>query len=237
MALPASDWSSDISNVTEFTDPLHQVMIRMNGDPTAAWNIQSPTASTDIDAVVAGVIAVGSAAGTTDYLFDPENYDTTYLLDEFGQSSAGSPILNSPPLDRAAMCTQARAFGKAFGTSLWSRVPTATLDSFFGPTILLQFTDGGTGMPTSFADSAYADEPTYNTLPYFFLGLLDACPPTGQIVDHMEGGYYDFTGLDSLKRNMTASKEWVSIFFPSETPLIAKAATSWVPVPLIFVNP
>ena len=42
MALPASDWSSDISNVTEFTDPLHQVMIRMNGDPTAAWNSPEP---------------------------------------------------------------------------------------------------------------------------------------------------------------------------------------------------
>ena len=53
----------------------------------------------------------------------------------------------------------------------------------------------------------------------------------------MEGGYYDFTGLDSLKRNMTASKEWVSNLFPSETPLIAKAATSWVPDAIIFVNP
>ena len=233
--LPLADWNSDVASVTGFTDPLNTVMIRMKADPDGAWNAQSAAAATDTDAVVAGIVAVGNAAQTTNYLLDLENYSTSYLLNNYNQTSAGDPILDSPAISRAAMCAKLQAYGKAYGTSLWNRVPNATLYTFFGPTMILQF--NGTSIPSTFPDSSYASDPRYNMMPYFFLGLLDACPATGHIADYMEHSYYDFAGLASLKREMTASKNWVSIYFPAQTALIAKAATSWVPVPLIFPNP
>ena len=232
-----STWASDISYVTGYSNPLDTLMIRLNGDPSTTWNIQNASSVTYMDQLVAGVVSVAKAAGITNFLFDPENYRTSNSLMDYDQGGYGlSPLLNSPALSRPAMCAQLRAFGKAFGTSLWSRVPNATLYTFFGPTVVF---DSATtnGMPTSWPDSKYATAPGYNMIPYFFLGLLDACPATGHIADYMEqGSYYEFTGLASIQRNMTASKNWVSIFFPNETADIAKAATCWVPLPLIYAN-
>ena len=234
--LPLSTWNSDVANVTGYASPLSTTIIRMNADPSGSWNIQGSAAVTNMDAVVAGEVAVAKAAGTASFLIDLENYATSFFFCDYNQTADGNPILNSPALSRPAMCAQMRTFGKAYGTSLWSRLPNATLYTFFGPTVLLPFING-TGIPTSFPDSSYATDPRYNMLPYFFLGLLDACPATGHIADYCERSYYDFTGLASIKRNMTASKNWVSIFFPGETADIAKAATCWVPLPLIFANP
>ena len=236
-ALPLADFNGDVANVSGFTDPLNQVMIRIKADPDAAWNIQSANAITDMDAAVAGVVAVGSAAHSSNYLFDPENYSTSTFFGDYAETSAGSPLLASPAISRTAMCARMRAFGLAFGNSLWSRQPGATLYTFFGPTMLLNFTNGGTGIPTSCPDSSYASDPRYNLLPYFFLGIMDACPATGHVADYSERSYYNFTGLASLKRNLTASQNWVSIFFPTETADIAKSATNWVPLPLLFPNP
>ena len=233
-ALPLADWNGDVANVSGFKSPLNTAMIRLTGDPDGSWNIQSASAVTDMDAVIAGVVAVATAANTTNFMFDPENYSTSKFFSDYNQTS---PILNSPALSRSAMCAKMRSFGKALGTSLWSRMPNATFYTFFGPTFVLDFTNGGTGMPTSCPDSAYASDPYYNMLPYFFLGLLDACPSTGHIADYCERSYYDTSGLASIKRNMTASKNWVSIFFPTEAADIAKSATCWVPLPLIFANP
>ena len=53
-------------------------------------------------------------------------------------------------LSLAARFAAKEAFGKALGTSLWSRMPNATFYTFFGPTFVLDFTNGGTGMPTMF---------------------------------------------------------------------------------------
>jgi hypothetical protein len=234
--LPLSDWNGDVSSITGYTDPLNTVMVRMNANPSATWNIQSTAAVADMDAAVAGVVSVAQAAGTRNVLLDLENYYTGYFLNDYGQTSAGNPILNSPALTRAQMCAKMRTFGQSVGNSLWGRLPNATLYTFFGPTIVLDFING-TGIPTSWPDASYASDPRYNMLPYFFLGLLDACPSTGHIADYIERSYYDFTGLASIQRNLTASKNWVSIFFPGESADIAKSATCWVPLPLIFANP
>jgi len=236
--LSLSTWSSDIANVTGFASALDLVLIRIVTDPSATWNIQSTTAVPDMDAAIAGFVQVAEAAGTSSFLFDPENYSTNYLLNNFSATSYKNPILNSPAISRAAMCAQVQAFGQAYGNSLWSRMPNATLHCFFGPTMVLGYTGPGiSGIPSSFTDSQYSGNNEYNMLPYLFLGLLSACPSTGHIVDYMEHSYYGFAGLESLQREMTASQNWVSIFFPSQTALITKSATAWVPVPMIFPNP
>jgi len=236
-AVPGADYNSDHSNLAGFTDPFSTLMVRMVADPSGSWNITSSSAVSNMDSVVAGVVSVAQAAGTSNVMIDPENYSTSYLFGDYNQTGMANPLPNPAGLSRSAMCAQVRAFGKAFGTSLWSRMPNATLYTFFGPTVVLRYSNGGTGIPSSFPDSSYASNVAYNMTPYFFLGLLDACPGTGHIADYSETSYYDFTGLASIQRHSTASQNWVSIFFPGETADIAKSATCWVPLPLIFVNP
>ena len=235
--LPLSHWDVDVAQVTGYANPLQEVMIRMNADPDATWNIQAAASAGAMDDVVAGVVSVGNAAGTRSYMLDSENYATLNLLNNFDQTGKGNPLLNSPPLTRAQMAARLQAFGQAFGTSLWSRVPAARLYLFFGASVVLSYTDGGTGIPGNCPDSAYAGNPEYNLLPYFCLGLLKACPATGRIIDYCEASYYTFTGLASIQRNLAASRNWVSLFFPAESSLITQSASTWVPVPLIFANP
>ena len=232
-----SSTASEITTVGSFRSQLNPVMIRIVADPSSTWDIQNANSITYMDSAVAQLVAVGNAAGTTSYNFDAENYSTSTLFNSY------SSLYNNPatPLSRADMCAKVQAFGAAFGNSLWSRVPTASIYLFFGPSYLMSMgpSNGtaGTGVPTSMPDSSYSGNSYYNMYPYFCLGLLSACPTTGRIIDYMEGSYYSFAGLWSIQKEMYASNNWVSIFFPAETALITKAATCWVAVPMIYANP
>ena len=228
----SSAYSADIKNLTGWTSPFQEVMVRLVLDPSATWDITQTAATIYMQQVIAGVVSVAKAAGSQSFLIDPENYSTSTNFFDF------SSLKNSGGLTRAQMCAQVRSFGRAVGTALWGALPNAKLYTFDGPTTVIQWTGGGTGIPTSQPDSTYASTKIYNMIPYFFLGLLDACPSTGRIICYNEtGSYYGCTGLASFKRLQTAEQNWVSIFFPSETADIAKSATCWVYVPLLYFNP
>ena len=237
---PANTWSADVANLTGYTKPvqIQLLMTRLVGDPESNWDIASANSVTWMDQAIAGAVQIANAAGMTSFNFDPENYGSDTGGVKAYMSSFGS-ILNSGGYSRAQMAVKMRAWGAAFGQSLWSRMANATLYLFFGPTQNMSFNGPGiAGVPSSVPDSSYADDQWYNLYPYFCLGLLDSCPGTGRIVDYMEtGSYYGFTGKKSLQRLMYASKNWVSIYFPTESANITKSATCWIPVPLMFPNP
>ena len=225
---PSDTWSAEASSFSGYTPPvqLKLSMGRITGDPSSSWSITSANSVTYMDTAIAGFVKVANAAGTNTFNFDPENYSTGTLMGNLGNS------------------TTMRAWGAAVGHSLWSRMPNASLNLFFGPTENMNFTSPATvgnpssGVPTSWA---VGDTFGYQNYPYFCLGLIDALVTlqntTGHIVDYMEqGSYYWFAGELSLQRIMYASKNWVSIYFPSETAAIAKSTTAWVPVPMLYLN-
>jgi len=237
---PSNTWSAEAAAFSGYTKPaqIQLVMERLVGDPESGWDIASANSVTYMDQSVAGAVQIAVAAGITNFLFDPENYGSDTGGVQAYMNSFGS-IVNSGGYNRTQMCAKMRAWGAAFGHSLWSRVANASLYMFFGPTQNMSFNGPGiAGVPSSVPDSAYAGDSWYNLYPYFCLGLLDSCPTTGRIIDYMEtGSYYGFTGKKSLQRLMYASKNWVSIYFPNESANITKAATCWIPVPLMFPNP
>jgi len=167
----------------------------------------------------------------------------TYTIDSsqtVGSGTAGTfgvtQISNPGALTRAQMAVKMQDLGRQFGLSLWSRIPNATVYLFFGATQNMAWAGApsGTQMPAAQADATYAANTLYNMYPYFCLGLLDACPSTGMIVDYCEGGCYGFPGLAALKRVLYASNNWVSVYFPTYTGLIAKCATNWRAVPILY---
>ena len=157
-----------------------------------------------------------------------------------GSGTAGTfgttQVINPNAYTRAQMAVKYQDLGRQFGLSLWSRIPTATLYLLFGPTQNMSWTGvpSGTQMPATDADGSYANGSIYNIYPYFCLGLLDACPPTGRIVDYCEGGMYGTPGLAGYQRVMYASNNWVSCFFPTYTGLVVKCTKNWVAVPILY---
>ena len=287
-----SAWNTDIAAIGSYRPPLSMWMTRFSSTPSKAnYDISVAATLTDMDAVVAGMVALATAAGTKDYMFDPENYagsDISLLFNYARIIAAGSFVAttvytiattgstdftligaansnpgtvftasgvgagngtafvgttglkNSGLITRAAMCTLVEELGRQFGLSLWERVPDARLHLLFGASQVIAWagTPSGTAMPASMPDngtSGYAINPYYNMLPYFCRGLLDACPSSGRIIDYVESSY-GFAGLAALQRNLYGSKNWVSLFFPGDTGLIAKSVNQWIPVPILYAN-
>ena len=240
---PGSAWTADIAHVAGGVGngTLTTIMTRLTPSPSASWDYSASNALTYIDAMVAGAVSVMNSAGITNLLFDAENYNTTYLMFNFNQGAANTQALNSGSYTRAQACAYMQALGHKFGEAFWSRVPKGTIYLFFGASIVANFagTPSGTKLTTyasnAAADTAYSTNAGYNMLPYFCLGLLDACPPDGHIVDYCEGSY-GFAGQSALLRYMYASQNWVGNLFPDYTGLVAKCLKNWVPVPIIYLN-
>ena len=87
----------------------------------------------------------------------------------------------------------------------------------------------------TYGANSFAGNAKYTMLPYFWLGVLQACPPTGRIACWMEESY-GYAGADSLARYISANANWVANFFPSYSGLIQKMKTCWVNVPIIYLN-
>lgn len=248
---PGAAWASDISNIAGYSNPFgaSNTSIRLVGDPPSGWDISNTAKnSTYVDAVIAGAVSVANAAGINDFIFDGENYSgsigTVPLLTNFNYGASAGWLQNSGSYTRAQMAAYAQKLGHQIGESLWSRIPNATLSLFISAVTCMNMSNpaGFNGIYTmevpaagSATDSTFSGGGYYNLLPYFLLGLLDACPPTGRIIDYNETSY-GWSGYPALARYMNASKHWVEIFFPNNTGLIEKAKTCWIPVPLIYLD-
>lgn len=236
---PASNqWDTDIAALTGLSHPFNIVATRLTASPSLAnYDVQLAASFTRMDAVIGGICAQMIACGSSDLEFDPENYATSdiAMMFNFGQGTNG--IKNVGSVSRATMCLRIEDAGRQFGNSFWSRIPNGKLHMMFAATQVGGWTGSpsGTQAPTSMADAAYDTESSlYNMLPYFCRGLLDACPPTGRILDYCEGGMYVVSGLASMTRVMGYSNNWVSVFFPGDSGLVEKAKTVWKAIPLLY---
>lgn len=233
-----TQWDTDIAGLTGKTHTLDFLCARVTPSPSLAnYDVQLVASFTYLDTVINGIVRQMQAIGSKDLQFDPENYSGSDISMLFNFGQGGNGIKNVGAVSRATMCLRIEDMGRQFGLSLWSRIPDARLHLFFGATAVGGWTGSpsGTQAPTTMADTAYDTEsPVYNMIPYFCRGLLDACPPTGVILDYCEQGCYGMAGLASLTRVLAYSNNWVNVFFAGDSGLVEKAKTCWKAIPLLY---